>query len=125
MKGWPRSGCPHRPVRSPFPSPARTTPMRVFWPHSGALPRDSVDRRIVEEVRTRTGHIVSTFGTLPVIASGTPYPDRDGDGMSDDWEVAHGLNPDKFDAWGDKDGDGWTNLDKFLDSLSKALNARP
>jgi hypothetical protein len=93
--------------------------------HSGALPRDSVDRRIVNEVRTRTGHIVSGFGTLPAIAPGTPYPDRDGDGMSDAWEIAHGTNPDKFDAWGDVNGNGWTNLDEFLDSLSKALVAQP
>jgi len=93
--------------------------------HAGALPRDSVDRRIVQEVRDRTGHIVSTFGTLPVIASGTPYPDRDGDGMSDDWEIAHGADPDKFDAWAVRDGSGWTNLDEFLDSLSRGLNGRP
>jgi pectate lyase len=93
--------------------------------HSGALPRDSVDLRIVNEVRTRTGHIVSTFGTLPVLAAGTPYPDRDHDGMSDAWEIAHGTNPDKFDAWGDINGNGWTNLDEFLDSLSQALIAAP
>lgn len=92
---------------------------------SGALPRDAIDRRIVGEVRTRTGHIVSVAGQLPMIAGGTPYSDRDGDGIADDWEVAHGTNPDKFDAWGDQNGDGWTNFDEFLDSLSAALIAHP
>nr|WP_232476145.1 pectate lyase [Sphingomonas formosensis] len=88
---------------------------------SGAFPRDAVDRRIVNEVRSRTGHIVSDFGTLPPIANGTPYPDRDGDGMSDAWEAAHGTDPDRFDAWDDKDGDGWSNLDDFLDALAIGL----
>ncbi|WP_019833175.1 pectate lyase family protein [Sphingomonas sp. PR090111-T3T-6A] len=93
--------------------------------HSGALPRDAVDRRIVGEVRSRSGHIVSGFGDLPAIASGKPYTDRDNDGMADDWEVAHGLNPDKFDAWGHHDASGWTNLDEFLDDLSKERIAHP
>ena len=88
---------------------------------AGAFPRDGVDQRIVGEVRSRTGHIVSDFGTLPPIASGTPYPDRDGDGMSDVWEAQHGTDPNRPDAWEDKDGDGWSNLDDFLASLADEL----
>lgn len=91
--------------------------------HSGALPRDAVDQRIVGEVAARAGHIVSGFGTLPAIAPGIPYPDRDGDGMSDAWETAHGTDPDRFDAWEDRDGNGWSNLDDFLNDLSETLVA--
>ena len=37
--------------------------------------------------------------------------DSDGDGIPDDWEVAHNLNPqDASDAARDDDGDGFTNL---------------
>jgi hypothetical protein len=39
--------------------------------------------------------------------------DRDGDGMPDDWELAHGLNPDVNDASIDSDGDGMTNLEEY------------
>src|SRR5262249_48966952 len=43
-----------------------------------------------------------------------PVNDRDNDGMPDDWEIAHGLNPDDpSDAAADPDGDGLTNLQEF------------
>jgi len=46
---------------------------------------------------------------------GTPYKDSDGDGMPDDWEIAHGLNPnDPSDASGDLNGDGYTNIEEFI-----------
>lgn len=82
---------------------------------AGAFPRDSVDQRIVDEVRSRTGAIVTAPGILPLIAGGMPYPDADGDGMSDLWERENDLDTGINDAWGDEDGDGWTNLDEFLD----------
>ncbi len=45
--------------------------------------------------------------------------DTDHDGMPDDWEKAHGLNPnDPEDRNGDFNGDGYTNLEKYLNSLT-------
>lgn len=81
---------------------------------AGAFPRDSFDKRIVEDVRNRTGAIVHVAGPMPVLAAGTPYADRDHDGMSDSWESAHGSDPAVADSWGDHDGDGWSNLEQFL-----------
>ncbi len=39
--------------------------------------------------------------------------DWDADGMPDDWELAHGLDPAVNDALDDPDGDGLTNLQEF------------
>ncbi len=38
------------------------------------------------------------------------FPDSDGDGMSDAYEVAHRLNPHANDRNGDRDGDGISNI---------------
>jgi hypothetical protein len=38
--------------------------------------------------------------------------------MPDEWEKAHGLNPaDAADGNQDMSGDGYTNLEKYLNSL--------
>ncbi len=44
--------------------------------------------------------------------------DKDNDGMSDAWEVANGLNPnDSSDGNKDRNSDGYTNLEDFLNQV--------
>ena len=50
---------------------------------------------------------------------GKPYKDSDGDGMPDEWEKANGLNPnDPSDANKDCTGDGYTNIEKYINGIS-------
>jgi hypothetical protein len=50
---------------------------------------------------------------------GKPYKDSDGDGMPDEWEIANGLNPhDASDANADCTGDGYTNIEKYINGIS-------
>jgi hypothetical protein len=57
----------------------------------------------------------SDADTLPgwqefILGTDPHNPDTDGDGLSDAWELAHGMNPlDATDADRDSDGDGLTN----------------
>ena len=50
---------------------------------------------------------------------GEPYVDTDNDGMPDEWELQNGLNPnDASDANGDCTGDGYTNIEKYINGIS-------
>ena len=100
------------------PQPARDSYAQVLE-GAGAMPRDEVDQRIIYEVRTRTGRIGMPDRTLPVLSPGRPYRDADEDGMSDEWERRNGLDPVRNDAWQDRNGDGWANLEAFLDYAHK------
>ena len=81
--------------------------------------RDAVDIRLIEEFRSRTGRTITheaDVDGLPTISKGAPYPDADRDGMSDVWELAVGLNPsDASDGNKDRNGDGVSNIEEFLD----------
>jgi hypothetical protein len=91
--------------------------------YAGAsLHRDGVDQRIIEDVRQRTGNVIDSqeqVGGWPLLRS-LPAPlDSDHDGMPNDWEKAHGLNPnDPSDRNTVPGGDGYTNLEKFLNRLA-------
>ncbi len=80
--------------------------------------RDSVDERILNDVRNNIARRVndpSEVGGWPVLDPGTPYADTDKDGMPDDWERKYGLNPNyAADGPADADGDGYTNVEEFL-----------
>ena len=88
--------------------------------------RDSVDARIINEVSTGTAtygdrgiiQSQSEVGGWPTLNSSTAPTDTDHDGMPDSWETAHGSNPnDAADRNGDLDGDGYTNLEEYLNEL--------
>jgi hypothetical protein len=50
---------------------------------------------------------------------GKPYPDNDCDGLPNDWERTHQLNADDpTDASLDRDGDGYTNIEEYIHSVS-------
>lgn len=83
--------------------------------------RDAVDARIVAGVRDRSGRIVDSqrgVGGWPVLGSGQAWIDTDHDGMPDEWERKHRFDPkDASDGAKDRDGDGFTNLEDWLNSL--------
>jgi hypothetical protein len=114
-------------LSSPIPVPAvktddaMTAYKRVLAEAGAVLPkRDAVDTRIVGEVRNGTGKIIDDeeqVGGWPELKSTEPPKDSDRDGMPDDWEKQHDLNPDDpADGNADTNADGYTNLEEYLNS---------
>ena len=93
----------------------------VFARAGASLRRDAVDRRVIDDARSRRGRLIDSqeqVGGWPALRSLPAPPDSDHDGMPDAWEKAHGLDPhDPSDRNGDRDGDGYTNLEESLNSL--------
>jgi len=85
---------------------------------------DPVDARVLADLRSGTDREGTSgrrldhpddVGGWPSLADGTPYDDADTDGMADEWESAHGLSSsDPEDRNADPDGDGYTNLEEYL-----------
>ena len=83
---------------------------------------------MVEELMSlgTEGKLITYETSLPIGApsdwtwwKGSKRTDTDGDGMPDEWEKANGLNPnDPSDANGDCTGDGYTNIEKYINGIS-------
>jgi hypothetical protein len=93
--------------------------------------RDTLDQRLVREVRTRTGRLIDVQGGHP---HGTPYAvsqtawpvlsaapaptDTDHDGMPDTWETAHQLNPNDASDRAKAGVGGYPMLEVYLAELA-------
>ncbi len=123
-------------VDQPFPFSAivQQTPQDAYNAvllYAGAsLHRDTVDARIANEARTGTATFGGVWGAhrgiidcqdsvggWPVLHSLPAPADSDHDGMPDDWEVAQGLDPYNAADGAVITGDGYTNLEHYLNSL--------
>lgn len=93
--------------------------------------RDTLDERIVKDVKNRTGGLIDVQGNYP---HGTAYEqtinawpylrslpapkDSDGDGMPDEWENKKGLNAnDASDASSNKLDKHYTNIEVYINSI--------
>src|SRR5699024_2077896 len=75
------------------------------------LAPDSFERGIIMDI--------SQVGGYPEY-TGEPYQDSDDDGMPDDYEEKYedlGLDPNEFNANGDINNDGYTNLEGYINGI--------
>jgi hypothetical protein len=82
---------------------------------------DAVDQRIINDVKNGRGRIIddpSEVGGWPSLAPGTSPPDADHDGMPDDWEASHGLDPSDPSDGQTVAGNGYTNVENYLNGLA-------
>ena len=93
--------------------------------------RDTLDARIINDVKHRSGRFVdvqggyphgtayeATVNAWPTLKSVPAAPDKDQDGIPDAWETKHGLNPaDASDASAYKLDKEYTNIEVYLNGL--------
>ena len=121
--------------------PTETAYTRVLEYVGASLHRDALDEIIIDDVRngkatfTASGnskgiinHPSDVYGEgwtkWPTLNQTEAKPDTDGDGMPDEWETAHGLNPnDKSDGNGIGE-EGYTNLEIYMNSLVADITAK-
>lgn len=88
---------------------------------ANAWRRDRVDVNVINQVKTKTGAMVDTVeqaGGYPVYNSVPAFRDSDGDGMTDAWEIGHGLNKNLASDRNILDAQGYTMLEGYLNSLA-------
>jgi len=93
---------PGKRVPRPWPAPPVTmhTAQQAYalvLSRAGCLPRDKVTERQVNDVKKGTGSYgcrIPTGGLLEGLTGGEPSKDRDNDGIPDEWETKHNLDPD-------------------------------
>ena len=91
-----------------------------------SLRRDTVDKFLIGQLTSfgTDGQIIDTEDDNGIInnvgtVNGGPAPlDTDRDGMPDQWETDRGLDPTVADDAGDDDGDGYTNIEEYLNCLA-------
>ena len=117
---------------SPYLTSPTTTTMQsaadayatVLSSAGASIVRDTTDTRLIAQLTSlgTTGTNIASEADVKgpgLLFSAPPRVDTDNDGMPDDWEIAHGLNPnDPSDANGDRDGDGWTNIEEYINSIT-------
>jgi pectate lyase len=105
----------------------------VLQSAGASFKRDTLDQRIINDVKMKTGRFIDVQGGFPhgtdyttsksawPVLKSLPAPqDSDGDGMPDEWEKKNGLNPnDKGDGAATNLHKHYTNIEVYLNSLIK------
>lgn len=89
---------------------------------------DSVDARLLYELRTGTGRLINSqieVGGYAFLEGGEPPQDSDHDGIPDAWETENGLDPnDPADAVV-IGSDGYSHVERYVNSIQPDITEYP
>ncbi|WP_265429143.1 pectate lyase family protein [Chryseobacterium sp. YIM B08800] len=102
-----------------------------------SLMRDAVDLRILKEVKNGTFTYYGSLGSkngiidsqndvggFPDLKPGKALLDSDNDGMPDEWETKHNLNPKKANANGRDLDKNYDNIEVYMNDLVKKITEK-
>jgi hypothetical protein len=121
------------PAESMYTQDAEAAYLAVLEKAGASFRRDTLDQRIINDVKNRSGRLIDVQGGFPhgtafeqtlkawpTLISLPAAADRDQDGMPDEWETNNGLNPaDPADASQVKLAKIYTNIEVYINSLIK------
>jgi pectate lyase len=115
-----------QPDRFDFPpvqtDDAATAYRRVLALAGHSLARDAVDARVISGVMNEGGGFINSqqqveVGGWPDLKTLPPPPDSDRDGIPDEWEISHGLDPSNPADGPALTESGYSNLEIYLNAL--------
>jgi pectate lyase len=94
---------------------------------AGGFPRDGMTTRVVAETRARTGSWGSKYLTNPLegLTVALAPVDADNDGIADDWERTHGLDPTQPADSVRPMASGYTAIEEYVNELADNLTRTP
>jgi hypothetical protein len=115
VSGTATSGEDYNSIETSVTIPAGSSSISIaVMPIDDALSEE--DETVIVTLAASANYSIGSPGSATLtIADGQTPTDTDHDGMPDSWESSFGLNPnDPYDAVGDADGDGQSNLQEYI-----------
>lgn len=93
-------------------------------PFIGALPHDIVARQSIQELQQRTGawRNFRPSDLMEGLKPTAPPLDSDDDGMPDDWENRHALDPQNGDDHNTILSSGYTAIEQYINGLASSMS---
>ncbi|WP_224721618.1 pectinesterase family protein [Paenibacillus vietnamensis] len=119
------------PFPNPLPTESAGQAYEAVMQSAGAIlpKRDAIDAKVVNDVINGTGtHINSQneVGGYPIIEPVVSLSeDDDHDGMPNEWEIAQRLDPNDPSDRNLLNGEGYTNLERYLNGITGNDSANP
>jgi hypothetical protein len=133
-EGYPKNARANDPftIRAAIPTQNAKAAYEAVLKYCGAIlpKRDATDARVIHETRAGNASGIGVFGKAGIIDSplsvggwdvyktGPAPVDTDEDGMPDEWEINHGLQPNDASDRNTLDKSGYTMLEIYLNELA-------
>ncbi|MEZ4270396.1 MAG: hypothetical protein R3C68_02820 [Myxococcota bacterium] len=114
-------------VPHPFPPITTTSALEAYddvltW--VGSWPRDAMTTRTIHEANTGTGTLGKLDDPLNTDLGPAAPADADGDGIADEWESSHGLDPNNAQDSRQIHSSGYAHIEVYLNEVAEQITGQ-